>query len=210
MTTNFHEVSFPLAIAFHSTGGPARRTEIVTLGSGHEERNAVWAASKRRYDVGSGLRSLDDLSALVAFFEARRGRLYGFRFKDFADCKSCAPAATPAATDQALGTGDGETTQFLLQKIYSDLGGSYVRSIVKPVAGSIVIAVNGAVLAEGWSVDDTTGLVSFDTAPADGAVLTAGFLFDTPVRFDTDMLSINLASFAAGEMASIPLTEILL
>jgi uncharacterized protein (TIGR02217 family) len=210
MPANFHEVSFPLAIAFHSTGGPGRRTEIVTLGSGHEERNAVWAASRRRYDVGSGVRSLDDLSAVIAFFEARAGQLYGFRFKDFADCKSCAPAAVPAATDQALGSGDGTTCIFQLRKAYADTAAAYVRDIAKPVAGSVLVAVNGAALTGGFSVDTTTGLVTFDTAPANHAVLTAGFLFDTPVRFDTDTLSVNLASFAAGEMTSIPLAEILL
>ncbi len=209
MPSNFHEVSFPLAIAFHSTGGPGRKTEIVTLGSGHEERNAVWAASRRRYDVGSGVRTLDDLSAVIAFFEARAGQLYGFRFKDFSDCKSCAPAATPAATDQALGTGDGTTRVFQLRKAYADTAASYVRDIVKPVAGSVLVAVNGTPTSA-FTVDTATGLVTFDAAPADGAVLTAGFLFDTPVRFDADTLSVNLASFAAGEMTSIPLAEILL
>jgi uncharacterized protein (TIGR02217 family) len=210
MSSNFHEVSFPLAIAFHSTGGPARRTEIVTLGSGYEERNAVWSGSRRHYDVGSGVRTLDDLAAVIAFFEARMGRLYGFRFRDFADCKSCAPAAMPAATDQALGTGDGTTRAFPLRKVYADMAASYIRAIVKPVADSVLLAVNGTALTSGFMVDAETGLVTFDAAPAEGAVLTAGFVFDTPVRFDTDTLSINLASFAAGEMASIPLTEILL
>ncbi len=207
---NFHEVTFPLAIAFQSTGGPVRRTEIVTLGSGHEERNAVWAGSRRRYDVGSGVRTLDDLAGVIAFFEARRGQLYGFRFKDFADCKSCAPGAVPAAGDQVIGRGDGETAAFALKKHYSDLGGAYVRTIAKPVPGSVQVAVDGVALAHAWNVEAATGLVTFASPPAEGAVITAGFAFDTPVRFDTDALSINLASFAAGEMASIPLVEILL
>jgi uncharacterized protein (TIGR02217 family) len=210
MPPNFHEVSFPLAIAFHSTGGPSRRTEIVTLGSGYEERNAVWAGSRRRYDVGSGVRTLDDLSAVIAFFEARAGRLTGFRFKDFADCKSCIPATTPSATDQALGTGDGTTRVFQLRKTYADTAASYVRVIAKPVTGSVLVAVDGTPLTSGFTVDAATGLVTFDAPPAGGAVLTAGFAFDTPVRFDTDTLSVNLASFAAGELASIPLAEILL
>lgn len=208
--TAFHEVGFPLAIAFHSTGGPSRRTEIVTLGSGHEERNAVWAGSRRRYDVGSGVRTLDDLAAVVAFFEARAGRLHGFRFRDFADGKSCTPAATPTATDQVLGLGDGVKRVFQLRKTYGDMAGSYVRDIAKPVAGSVTLAADGVALAGGFAVDAATGLVTFDAAPAEDVALTAGFLFDTPVRFDTDTLSVNLAGFAAGEMASIPLTEILL
>jgi len=208
MPSSFHEVGFPLAIAFHSTGGPGRRTEIVTLGSGHEERNAVWAGSRRRYDVGSGIRTLDDLSAVIAFFEARAGRLHGFRFRDFADGRSCAPGATPAATDQVLGLGDGATRVFQLRKAYGDTAASYVRDIVKPVAGSVAVAADGVALAGGFTVDAATGLVTFGTAPAENVALTAGFLFDTPVRFDTDQLSINLANFSAGEIPSIPLVEI--
>jgi uncharacterized protein (TIGR02217 family) len=147
---------------------------------------------------------------VIAFFEARAGQLYGFRFRDFADGKSCAPGATPAATDQALGTGDGATREFQLRKAYADTAASHVRDIVKPVASSVLVAVDGVAPGGGFAVDAATGLVTFDAAPADGAALTAGFLFDTPVRFDTDTLSVNLAGFAAGEMASIPLTEILL
>jgi uncharacterized protein (TIGR02217 family) len=207
---NFHEARFPLAIAFHSTGGPRRKTEIVTLGSGHEERNAVWADSRRAFDVGSGVRSLDDLSAVIAFFEARMGRLYGFRFKDFSDWKSCAPAAEIAATDQTLGIGDGVATQFALTKTYVSGAGRWRRAIAKPVDGSVRVAADGVELTGGFSCDSTTGLVSFTTPPADGAVLTAGFQFDCAVRFDTDALSVNLSSFAAGEIPSIPLVEILL
>lgn len=207
---NFHDISFPLAIAFHSTGGPVRRTEIVALGSGHEERNAVWAASRRRFDVGSGVKSLDDLHAVIAFFEARMGRLYGFRFKDFSDWKSCAPGGAIAAADQPLGSGDGAATAFALTKTYVSGAGSWTRAIAKPVAGSVRVAVNGAEVTTGWSCDASSGLVTFAVPPAAGAVLTAGFAFDCPVRFDSDQLAINLASFAAGEIPSIPLIEILL
>lgn len=103
----FHEVQFPLAIAFGSGGGPERRTDIVLLASGHEERNARWADSRRRYNAGTGVRSLDDLDALLTFFEERRGRLFGFRWRDRADWKSCAPGDTVSATDQEIGIGDG-------------------------------------------------------------------------------------------------------
>lgn len=89
----FHEVRLPARLAFGSTGGVERRTEIVTLGSGFERRSTPWAHGRRRYLIGSTLRSLDDMAALTAFFEARRARLYGFRFRDFADFKSCAPTA---------------------------------------------------------------------------------------------------------------------
>lgn len=205
----FHEVSFPLSVAFGSQGGPERRTQIVPLASGHEERNTPWAASRRRYDAGSGVASLDDLHALIAFFEARRGRLHGFRFKDHADFKSCAPGVAATALDQPLGTGDGTRTAFQLQKTYGSAPHEFVRTIAKPVAGSVMIAVNGVALSPAaFSVDATTGMVTLVAAPATGHAVTAGFHFDVPVRFDTDRLDINLAAFRAGEVPSIPLVEL--
>jgi uncharacterized protein (TIGR02217 family) len=206
---NFHETRFPTAISFHSTGGPARKTEIVALGSGYEERNAVWANSRRNYDVGYGVKTLDDLYAVIAFFEARMARLYGFRLKDFSDYKSCSPGAAISATDQPIGTGDGITTIFQLAKIYTSGPSSWTRTIKKPVDGSVLIAVAGVLQASGVSTDSTTGLVTFVTAPAAAAAITAGFEFDTPVRFDTDVLSINLSDFQAGEIPSIPIVEVL-
>ena len=202
----FHDIRFPTAIAFHSTGGPERKTEIVTLGSGFEERNAVWANSRRRYDAGYGVKSLDDLHAVIGFFEARAGRLYGFRFKDWSDFKSCAPGAALSPLDQAIGTGDGHVTAFQLAKTYASGPSSWTRVIDKPVAGTVGVAVAGTERTSGFSIDATTGLVTFASAPT-GAV-TAGYEFDTPVRFDTDSLSINLAGFAAGDIPSIPLVEI--
>jgi uncharacterized protein (TIGR02217 family) len=205
---NFHEVRFPTAIAFHSTGGPERRTEIVTLGSGFEERNAVWANSRRRYDAGSGVKTLDDLAGVIAFFEARLGRLTGFRFRDFADFKSCAPGAVVSPTDQPIGTGDGAATAFQLTKAYVSGPANWARRIAKPVDGTVRVAVDGIEQTSGVSIDPTTGLVTFDTPPVTGAAITAGYEFDTPARFDTDQLSVNLASFAAGEIPSIPIVEI--
>jgi uncharacterized protein (TIGR02217 family) len=203
----FHEIRFPTAIAFHSTGGPERRTEIVTLGSGFEERNGVWANSRRRYDVGYGIKTLDDIHAVIAFFEARNGRLYGFRFKDFADFKSCAPKAALSPCDQTIGTGNGTAKTFQLVKTYSSGPASWTRTIAKPVSGSVHLAAAG-VEQTGFTVDTTTGLVTFATAPPNGAAITACFEFDVPVRFDSDMLSINLASIQAGEIAAIPIVEI--
>jgi TIGR02217 family protein len=203
----FHEIRFPTTIAFHSTGGPERKTEIVTLGSGFEERNGVWMNSRRRYDVGYGVKTLDDIHAVIAFFEARAGRLYGFRFKDFADFKSCAPQTAITPRDQTLGNGDGVTKNFALKKTYASGPTSWTRTIVKPVAGSVRVAVGG-VETSAFNLDTTTGVVTLTSAPASGAAITAGFEFDVPVRFDTDALAINLAGFRTGEIPSIPLVEI--
>jgi len=198
----FHEVRLPARLAFGSTGGIERRTEITTLASGFERRSTPWALGRRRYLIGANLRSLDDMAALTAFFEARRGRLHGFRFKDFADFKSCAPGGTVAATDQALGVGDGATRGFQLTKLYGDLA----RPIRKPVTGSVVVAVAGVTVEA--TIDETTGEATLATAPPVGAAVTAGFVFDTPVRFDTDRIEATLESFEAGRMAAVPLIEV--
>src|SRR5262249_32311876 len=155
-------------------------------------RNTPWAHGRRRYDVGGAVRTLDDLHTLIAFFEARRGQLNGFRFRDPSDCKSCAPSGTPAPDDQSLGEGDGVTHTLQLVKAYGD----YSRPINKLVAGSVRVAVAGVELTSGFSVDTATGLVTFAAAPALHASVTAGFVFDTPVRFDIDRLDLSLDGFA--------------
>ena len=206
---SFHEVSLPARLAFGSTGGVERRTEIVTLGSGHERRSTPWADGRRRYLIGANLRSLDDMAALTAFFEARRGRLYGFRFRDFADFKSCAPTGTPGTGDQMLGTGDGTRTGFALVKTYGAGEDAWTRRIAKPVAGSVRVAVAGVEQTLGaFAVDAATGELVLNTAPAAGASVTAGFAFDTPVRFDADRIEVALESFEAGRMAAVPLIEV--
>lgn len=202
---SFHEVSFPARLAFGSTGGIERRTEVATLASGHERRSTPWALGRRRWLVGGGVRSLDDMAELVAFFEARRGRLYGFRFRDFADWKSCRPGGEPSATDQVLGAGDGVRTVFPLVKRYGDVE----RPIGKPAAGSVRVAVDGAELdAEAFEADAATGEVTLAQPPAAGAAVTAGYLFDTPARFDTDRLDVTLESFESGRLVAVPLVEI--
>ena len=208
----FHEILFPLSIGLGSSGGPERRTDIVLLASGHEERNARWADSRRRYDAGTGVHSLADLSALIAFFEERRGRLYGFRWRDRADWKSSAHDTTPTPTDQSVGTGDGSNAAFQLVKTYGSAFDPYQRTIAKPVAVSVRVAVDGVeqTLGTDFTVDGTSGVVTFQPGaiPGAGAAVTAGFEFDVPVRFDTDRLSVNLASFEAGEAVSVPVVEV--
>ena len=204
----FHEVRFPDNISRGARRGPERRTQIAELASGAEERNANWANSRRRYDVAYGIRRADDLAAVVAFFEARNGRLLGFHFKDWADFKSCLPSQTPGPTNQPIGSGNGAATLFQLTKRYTSGAQSWSRAITKPVAGTVTIALNGTPQASGWSVSTTTGLITFVTAPAAGVAITAGFEFDVPVRFDTDALDVTLDFERLGSITSIPLVEI--
>ncbi|MCK0143409.1 DUF2460 domain-containing protein [Aliiroseovarius sp. F20344] len=207
---SFHEIRFPANLSFGSVGGPERRTEVVTLANGFEERNSPWEHSRRRYDAGIGMRSLDDVETLIAFFEARRGQLHAFRWKDWSDFKSGLPSAEPAYTDQIIGWGDGTTTDFQLLKTYRSGTNTYERPIQKPVEGTVKLGLKGdpQIEATQFSVDLTTGLISFATAPEDGAEITAGYEFDVPVRFDTDRVHTSVASFQAGEAPNVPVVEV--
>jgi uncharacterized protein (TIGR02217 family) len=212
MPADFHEVLFPLDIALKSAGGPERKTEIVAFGSGREQRNARWAHWRRRYDAGYGVKTFDALQQVVAFFEERRGQLYGFRRRDRLDNSSADGSAGVTPLDQTLGTGDGVQTQFQLVKTYGSTYAPYARPIAKPVPGSVRVAVAGveAVTGTQFTCDTATGLVTFlpGHIPALSAAVTAGFMFDVPVRFDTDYLEVDLSAFSAGAIPKIPLVEI--
>lgn len=206
----FHEIRFPANLSLGSVGGPERRTEVVTLANGFEERNQPWADSRRRYEAGAGLRTLDDVETLIAFFEARRGRMHGFRWKDWADYKSCLPSKRPSPTDQLIGTGDGEQLVFSLSKTYRSGEQTYTRRITKPVSGTVVVAVarDPKVETLEFSVDAERGEITFVVPPDIGVPVSAGFEFDVPVRFDTDRIMTSMSSFQAGEVPDVPVMEV--
>ena len=203
----FDDVAFPLSIGREASLAPAFSTQIVESPSGHERRSSDWADARLSFDAGPGVRSEADIAELITFFRARRGAARGFRFTDPYDDRSCAVGAVPGALDQRLGIGDGVRAEFPLQRFYGEGEEAQVRRITRPVAGSIRVAVDGVELTEGWS-HQGMGVIAFDAAPEEGAVLTAGFRFDVPVRFAEDRLDINRATFAAGEAPSVPLVEI--
>jgi uncharacterized protein (TIGR02217 family) len=206
----FHEVRFPTNLSFGAFGGPERLTDIVTLANGFEERNTPWAQARRRYDAGVALRSLDDIEALIAFFEARRGQLFGFRWKDWTDFKSGGAKAEPDYRDQDIATGDDATRAFQLIKTYRSGDQVAVRPVMKPVSGSVRIGQGNVEMVEGfdYDVDETNGIVTFTEPPNQGVMITAGYEFDVPVRFDTDRIQTSLASFQAGEVPNVPVVEI--
>jgi uncharacterized protein (TIGR02217 family) len=210
MIAAFHEVRFPCGLTLGARGGPERRTQIVDLRSGREERNQLWAGSRRKWNAGYGLNTVDKLAQVVAFFEERAGRFYGFRWQDRFDMTSGAsPRIAVAPTDQTIGTGDGATKSFQLIKTYGVSFNPFARKILKPVAGTVVVAVAGVAQTGGWSVDATTGLVTFAAAPAAGAIVSAGFQFDVPVRFDIDYLELEERAILAGAVPNIPVVELL-
>ena len=206
----FHDVRFPAALSFGSVGGPERRTDVVSISNGFEERNSPWAHSRRRYDAGVGIRSLDDVEAMIAFFEARYGQLFSFRWKDWSDFRSCKPSLDISALDQNLGTGDGTQTAFQIMKTYRSGEYEYARPISKPVSGTVQLAVAGIAVeaAANYSIDYGSGVISFVEPPAQGQDVTAGFEFDVPVRFDTSSIQTSVASFQAGEIPTVPIIEV--
>ncbi|MCK5424798.1 MAG: DUF2460 domain-containing protein [Emcibacter sp.] len=206
--TGFHEVRLAQDISFGASGGPQFLTNVVELASGHEQRNREWAEARNIYDIGLGLRSENDLSALLSFFRARAGRANGFRYKDWLDYKSSSPDQNITDTDQQLAFGDGATISFQLIKTYDSGGTAHIRNINKPVVGTVIIALDSLAQGAGWQVDMTSGIVTFDVAPVAGIAISAGFEFDVPVRFSEDFLAITLESFQAGHIPSISLIEV--
>ena len=200
----FDDVGFPIAIGAEASVTPGFSTNVVTSASGHEYRNANWSQARLRFDAGPGVRGENELGELIAFFRARRGPAAAFRFRDPFDHSSNGMTGAPEAADQPIGEGNGVRTSFALVKHY---GAGEQRRITRPVAGSVRVSINGAEQIGGWSLD-SLGMVRFDVAPAAGAVVAAGYVFDVPVRFADDRLEINRATFLAGEAPSVPLIEV--
>ncbi len=195
----FHETQLPTDISYGSSGGPEFSTDVVITHSGAEQRNANWTQARAVYNVAHGVKTQSQLDALIAFFRARKGRAYGFRFKDWSDF---------SVTAQAIGTGDGVLTQFQLVETYTSGSETVSRTITKPVSGTITIYVDAVEQVSGVSTSTTTGMVTFTSAPANATAITADFEFDTPVRFDTDRLSASLDSYGVNSWTDIPLVEV--
>lgn len=195
----FHDIRFPDDIAFGARGGPVYRTEVVTTAGGYEQRQVQEDIPRARYQIAYGIRTQTQMATVIAFFRARQGRAYGFRFRDWSDYQ---------AFGQSLGSGDDMETQFQLVKSYSSGAVSLSRTITRPVSSSVAVYLDGAAAESGWSLDDSTGVVTFDVAPGGGVAVTADFEFDVPVRFDTDRLEVRLDGGGAGNWSNIPLVEL--
>jgi len=207
---NFHDVQFPARLAFGASGGPQRRTEIVRLANGHEVRNTAQYHSRRQYNASTAIKTREYAIEINKFFELRRGQLYAFRFRDLLEYSSSDNEAPVQATDQIIGRGDNERTQFQLIKPYNDDVHSYERRITKPVKDTVIIAVSGQALQpQDYSVNALTGLVTLLVPPTQNALVTAGFELDVPVRFDTDAIDIAYEDFGGLQISDIPLVEVL-
>ena len=202
----FDDVHFPLVLGRNAQVSPGFSTAIVTTGSGREQRNANWATARLRFDAGTGVRSEADVQTLLSFFRARRGAAKAFRFRDPLDHSSNAMTGTPSATDQWLGQGDGVQTRFGLVKHYGTGPDKELRPITRPVVATIILALDGTAVSTDWTA--VGGDIVFSTPPPLGVAITAGFLFDVPVRFAEDSLDIDSVTFAAGDVPSVLLIEV--
>lgn len=202
---------FPTLVSQGAGGGPEFNTDVVVIRSGFEARNINWDTSRARYDAALGIKHMQYLEEVIAFFRVAQGKAHEFRYKDFSDYKSCSFLNTPAFTDQIIGVGNGATNTFQLKKTYTVGSNSYVRTIKKPVSGTVLIGVNGVqkTITTHWTIDTTTGIITFTggNTPANGHSVTAGFEFDVPCRFDTDHLNISMPLYLAGAV-SIPIVEV--
>jgi uncharacterized protein (TIGR02217 family) len=204
----FDDVQLPLKIGFGASGGPGFSTEVIMIDGGYERRNQNWSQARRVFDARTGVRSAADAALLQAFFLARAGRARGFRLKDWSDFSSAADGVSTAAwNDQVIGAGNGATIAFQLVKNYGSGGVVHQRVIKKPVEGNVMIGVNGVCVTTGWVVNTATGLVTFAAPPAAGHVVTAGYQFDVPVRFDADQLRLT-AEDAQQARAEVPIVEV--
>jgi len=201
---SFLEQRFPDYISPGAQSLLDRPVDVITLRSGFERRNSVRAQSLRKYDVSIGIHGMDQLYGIIDFWEAVEGALYGFRFKDWTDFKSCKPLGTEASSDQPMR--QVTASVFQLQKTYGTGGRTTARLISKPVVDT-VMAYSGSELTQGadFLVDYTTGLVYFGFEPI---APTAGFQFDVPCRFQVEPISINLELFSAGQLEAIVVHEL--
>lgn len=206
--TDFHEVRFPTSISKGSSGGPRRRTDIVTLRSGYEERNSVWADSRREYDAGLGIRNINDMHEILAFFEARLGRLYGFRWKDWVDYKSCPPNQETSYSDQNTGIPASLAEIRQITKQYSSGPTTYTRGITKPIASTITAKYAGVDVSGDLLVDETSGQFRLLRPFIPGEAIFLGFEFDVPVRFVNDHIDISVEQFNAGSLPQLNVIEV--
>jgi uncharacterized protein (TIGR02217 family) len=211
MTTFIESPRFPDDISYGSRGGPSWATTVVETDSGVEKRNQRWSYPRHQYDVAYGVNTVARLENLISFFQVVAGRAIGFRYKDWMDFKSCSRSATPAATDVQIGTGTGALATFQIVKAYVQGGYSRSRNILKPVSGTLLVAVAGSAKTETthYTVNYATGVITFtgSNIPTAGQAVTCGYEFDVPVRFDTDELSVNFENYGAAA-ASVPLIEL--
>ena len=205
---DFVEERFPTDVSYGTLFGPEYMTDVVVLSSGYEQRNIDWSESRARGDAHYGVKTIDQLQAVISFFHARRGRAQGFRWKDILDFK---------ADHEDVAVGDGTTAVYQLIKVYGTGATASVRSIIKPVGvdypvgqatDTVEIYIDDVLQTGGYTVNYTTGKVTLGGNLGMGSILSWSGEFDVPCRFDIDHLPASLTLFEVGQISSIPILEL--
>lgn len=194
MPQPFRDISFPPYVARGATGGPSFSTNVVALASGAEKRNILWANSRGKWNISTGIRTREQMLEVIAFFHVVKGRGYSFRLKDWNDYD---------ASDQVMI--EITPTVWQLVKHYNIGGFEHVRIITKPVVGTVTVKIAGSPVAPA-GIDHLAGQVTFASAPPSSP--TASFEFDVPVRFDTDHLPVQANAWDQQVVSQIDLIEV--
>jgi uncharacterized protein (TIGR02217 family) len=199
----FHDVRLPEDIEQGAVGGPSFYTNVTSISSGAEQRTIGWDRARLTWQLGYGIQDKADYATILAFFYARQGRAYGFRFKDFSDYQ---------AVDAAFGTGNGTNRVFRLVKPYASGSTTFDRVITHPVAATVVLKANNVLVSAATYDVEAFGVIRFHIgqAPANAAALTWSGEFDVPVRFDIDEFNLTIGALASGEVLNnaLPIIEL--
>lgn len=198
MAIGFHEVQFPVDISYASTGGPCYSTDITIMKNGTEQRNINFTHPRCKYNAALGVKTEAQMAEVIRFFHARKGRGFGFRYKDWTDYQ---------LTHELIALGDGQKNKFQIIKTYISGGFYTVREIKKPVSGTLTVFLDSTP-ETGWICDYTTGVITFTTPPESGKGIYCTGEFDVPVRFDTDEMNISMMEGDFFNWTSIPLVEL--
>jgi uncharacterized protein (TIGR02217 family) len=214
--SRFKDVYMPAKVpGYPCISRPRFKTSIRVSAGGHEDVNQEWEHPLHSFSLPqAGGRDWAVVDGLMDHFRVMRGPFHTFPWRDpldFASRPLILPDQVPpiAATDQVVGTGDGFTDTFQLTKIYAVDDETYQRPIVLPVVASVMVAIDGVLVDPGaYTVSRRGGIVTFAIPPEDGTVISAGFLFDVEVRFESDdAVEGILRTYAIGGFSEIVLIE---
>ncbi len=210
----FHDVTLPEGFEYRSGAGAGFATIVQSTASGHEWRIATQSQARHRLSLNILNWTKEEAKTLKAFALARRGALHSFKVKDFSDYTSHEDGeSAPGSEDQFIGTGDGETVTFQLVKRYEADGPSeYTRTITLPVTGTVLVALDGEEVPDADYTVNGQGQIVFDTAPEEGAEITAGFQFYINARFSLDVdkwLRLSAEAFDVWNVGMVDVVEVL-
>lgn len=197
--SSFHEIRFPEEISYGAEGGPEYSTDIITTSSAGEQRNQNWEFGRCKYNVAHGVKNENDITDLINFRRCRKGKAYGFRYKDWSDYK---------AINQTVGTVDVVPCKMQLIKQYISGEETETRIIRKPVEGTVILYAAGNFINTGFTIDHKSGTITITSSSLIGKLITSDFEFDVPVRFDADYIPTSIDDFNNYSMSEIPLIEV--